>query len=95
MRMTRLAAVAVLLLAPPLLAGCGAGEEPAAAPAGDAAMEGLSPEQIRQQAESMSPEQAAELGIVDTTIHVEQLTSPGDSALVTDSPPPQPRDTIS
>jgi len=91
---TRLTTLAVLLLAAPLAAGCG-GEEPGASPPENGAMDGLSPEQIRQQAEPMSPEQAAELGIVDTTIHMEQLTSPEDSALLAEPPPVAPSDTSS
>ncbi len=34
------------------------------------ALEGLSPEQLEQRAEAMTPEQAEELGVVDTTIRV-------------------------
>jgi len=62
-------------------AGCGGGgadERGAAGAAGgaDTTLEGLSRDQIRQMAEPMSPEQAEQLGIVDTTIHLENL---GDS----------------
>ncbi len=95
MRRRRLAALAAFLFLPPLAGGCARGDETAAAPAADAAMDGLSPEQIRQQAEPMSPEQAAQLGIVDTTIHLEQLVSPDDSLLFSETPPPQPPDTAS
>ncbi|HEV2131281.1 MAG TPA: hypothetical protein VGR27_09265 [Longimicrobiaceae bacterium] len=35
-----------------------------------AGLDGMTPEQIEQRAEAMSPERAAELGVVDTTIHV-------------------------
>ena len=96
MRRTRTAALTVLLLLPPLLAACGGGEEPAAEPAGGAIEDGLSPEQIREQAEPMSPERAEALGIIDTTIHLEKLTSPGDSALLADTVrPPLGVDTVS
>jgi len=53
------------------------------------AAEGLSPEEIRRQAEPMSPEQAEQRGIVvDTTIHVEQLATPEDTLLTPDTLPP-------
>jgi hypothetical protein len=39
------------------------------------AMGGLTPDQIRARAESMTPAQAESLGIVDTTIHVEEMDS--------------------
>lgn len=87
MRRTRHAVTAVLMLALPLLVACGRGQEPAAdAAPGDSAMDGLSSEQIEQQAEPMSPEQAEQLGIIDTTIHLEQLTSPEDSAVLRGRP---------
>jgi len=77
------ALVAALLLAAAVAGACKK-EEPA--PEGDAAagnvVDGLSRDQIQQQAEPMTPEQAEQMGIVDTTIHVEQLTSPEDSALI-------------
>jgi hypothetical protein len=44
---------------------------------------GVSPERIERDAQSMSPEQAEQLGIVDTTIHMENLGEPTDTA-----PPP-------
>lgn len=53
------------------------------------ALEGLSPEQIRSRVEPMSPEMAESLGIVDTTIHVEDR-NPEDSLL----PPTLSEDTI-
>jgi hypothetical protein len=52
------------------------------------AVEGLTPDEIRRQAEPMSPEEAEQLGIVDTTIHVEQLATPEDSLLLRDTTPP-------
>jgi hypothetical protein len=95
MTRTGLAALAVLLLSLPLAGACaGEGAEPATEAEEEPGIGGLSPEQIRQQAEPMSPEQAEELGIIDTTIHLEKLTSPGDSALL-EARPPAPRDTAS
>lgn len=63
-----------------VLAGCGGAEEQAEVePAADpGAMDGLTPEQIRLQAEPMSPAVAESLGIVDSTIHIED-PFPGDS----------------
>jgi hypothetical protein len=48
------------------------GEEPDPGDAGEVErpLQGLSSEQIERQAEPLSPEQAAERGIVDTTVHV-------------------------
>jgi hypothetical protein len=51
----------------------------------EGAVEGLSPEQIRAQAEEMSPEQAEQLGIVDTTIHMENLANPDSLVELTDT----------
>lgn len=84
------AALAALLACALAITGCGRdgngseAEEPVAEPVA----EGLSPEEIQRQAEPMSPEQAEQLGIVDTTIHVEQLASPEDTALRPDTAPP-------
>lgn len=71
----RLALVPALLLT--LAAGgCGGGDPPEAADPGagpaadDAAMDGLSREQIQQQVEPLSPGRAQELGIIDTTATV-------------------------
>jgi hypothetical protein len=44
---------------------------------------GVPPERIERDAQAMSPEQAEQLGIVDTTIHMENLGEPGDTV-----PPP-------
>ena len=93
MRRLRIAAVAAVLHLPLLSGGCQDAAEPAAAPAEDAVMDGLSPDQIRRRAEPMSPERAAELGIIDTTIHLEQLTSPADSALLSGPQMPAASDT--
>lgn len=48
------------------------------------ALEGLSPAEIQQSARPMTPEQAAQLGLIDTTIHVEDL-SPAEANTL---PPP-------
>ena len=80
------------------LAGCDRGEAPRRATAEPArmdttnqrALDGLSAEQIRAQAEAMSPERAEALGIIDTTIHVESLQSPDDSILPPLAPRPAP-----
>lgn len=52
------------------------------------AFQGLSPEEIRSRAEPMSPAVAESLGIVDTTIHIEDPVS--DDSLI----PPEIRDTF-
>lgn len=83
----------VLLLALPcvLLAGACSRDEAGGARAAGAgetdttnqrALDGLSTEQVQEQARPLSPEQAEALGIVDTTIHVESMQSPEDSALL-------------
>jgi hypothetical protein len=63
-----------------LLAACGVegGDESAAEPDTAASLDGLSPEQIRAEAEALPPAVAESLGIVDTTIHLENL-GPVDS----------------
>lgn len=76
-----------------VLAGCGGAEEAVEAevePAADpGAMDGLTPEQIRVQAEPMSPAVAESLGIIDSTIHIED-PFPGDSLeLLRDSAAPR------
>lgn len=72
--------------------GCGGSDEQGGPmeEAGDAAetgaaMDGLTPDQIRAAAEPMTPAMAESLGIIDTTIHVEKF--PGDS-VVRPIPPP-------
>ena len=54
--------------------------------------EGLSREQIRERAEPMSPARAESLGIIDTTIHLEDLeerldTAPDDTLARNDTLP--------
>lgn len=71
----RLALPGLALLA---FASCGGREEEPPPPPveNDATVEGLSPEEIRAQASEMSPTEAEALGIVDTTIHMENLANP-------------------
>lgn len=55
--------------------GCEAAEEAVPEPTGESRsgeFQGVSPEEIRMRAEPMSPAMAESLGIVDTTIHVEE-----------------------
>ena len=69
----------------------------ATAPEDTGAMGGLTPDQIRARADSMSPARAESLGIVDTTIHVEAVDS--SAAIITRSTKPlssePPADTTS
>ncbi len=71
-------------------AGCGRDEGGSAAAADTTAvtdttnrqaLDGMSADQVRAEASSMTPEQAEALGIVDSTIHVESLQSPDDSII--------------
>lgn len=58
--------------------GCQRAEEPAPEPVTETRegeFQGVSPEELRMRAEPMSPEMAESLGIVDTTIHVEEQLS--------------------
>ena len=70
--------LALLSLGALVLASCGGADEPPATPAteADATVEGLSPEEIRAQAAEMSPTEAEALGIVDTTMYMENLANP-------------------
>jgi hypothetical protein len=78
MRGTRRMALAVLFAALMAAPACDRDREVVVEGAAgeEGAVEGLSPEQIRAQAEEMSPEQAEQLGIIDTTIHMENLANP-------------------
>jgi len=83
--MTRTLALVLALT----LAACGGPKEETSAAEGGAAMDtlndnpldGVSQEQIRKQAAPMTPEQAEQMGIVDTTIHVENLGNPEELEL--------------
>jgi hypothetical protein len=80
---------AALVVAVAAAAGCkgNSGEAGANAPAApidttnDSQWDGSSTQQVQQQAEALTPEQAAQRGLVDTTIHLENLSS-------SDSTPP-------
>lgn len=65
------------LLGATLVMGCGREDVPSAegrealvADTASAGLDGMTAEQIEQRAEAMSPERAAELGVIDTTIPV-------------------------
>lgn len=80
----RLPLAAAALLAALVLGGCKT-EAPAKKPAAaspESSLDGLTPEQMEGRARAMSPERAESLGIIDTTIHVEDLS--GDTL----APPP-------
>lgn len=77
-----------------VLAGCGRGDEGGASSLGsvkvdtanDAPLDGVSDEQLKRQAQALTPEEAAARGVaVDTSIHVENLGSSADS--VSAAPP--------
>jgi hypothetical protein len=70
----------VLLLA--VAVACEGGAESESAAEGDSTgIEGLSPEQLQEQAQPMSREQAEQLGIVDTTEAAPPApVAPGDTA---------------
>jgi hypothetical protein len=74
-----------LVLAAVVAAGCGKGDDEGGASslgpvnvdtANNTPMDGVSDEQLKQQAQALTPEEAAARGVaVDTTIHVENLGS--------------------
>jgi hypothetical protein len=74
-----------------VLAACGRDEEGGAGNVGsvrvDTAnttpMDGVSDEQLKRQAQALTPEEAAARGVaVDTTIHVENLGASGEGVIV-------------
>jgi hypothetical protein len=78
------AAGCAVLLAAVLTVGCRGGEDDGAGNLGsvrvdtanDVPMDGVSDEQLKNQAQALTPEEAAARGVaVDTTIHVENLGS--------------------
>ncbi|HEX8905589.1 MAG TPA: hypothetical protein VF771_12135 [Longimicrobiaceae bacterium] len=80
-----------LLLAAAVLGGCkkGDGDRAAGPPvqvdtSNNTPMDGVSDEQLKQQAQALTPEQAAAQGMVDTTTHIEDLggqdTTPAGAA---------------
>lgn len=58
----------------------------------DSPLDGLSRQQIKRQAEPMSPERAEQLGVVDTTIHLEDPTVNLDTVLPVNVPRPPARE---
>lgn len=54
----------------------------------ESALDGLSRTQIERQAEPMSPEQAEQLGVIDSTIHLEDPTVDMDTVLPVNVPRP-------
>jgi hypothetical protein len=70
-----------LVLAAAVLGGCrkGGDDDRAAGPpvqvdtANNTPMDGVSDAQLKQQAQALTPEQAAAQGMVDTTTHIEDL----------------------
>ena len=81
-RAVRIAGYGVVLAA--VLAGCGKRDEGGATNLGpvhvdtanNTPMDGVSDEQLKRQAQALTPEEAAARGVsVDTTIHVENLGS--------------------
>jgi hypothetical protein len=70
-----------LLLAAAVLGGCrkGGGDDRNAGPpvqvdtSDNTPMNGVSDEQLKEQAKALTPEQAAAQGMVDTTTHIEDL----------------------
>lgn len=86
-RAVRAAGCALALAA--ALAACGRGDEGGASSLGSvkvdtanaAPMDGVSDEQLKRQAQALTPEEAAARGVaVDTTIHVENLGADGAGA---------------
>jgi hypothetical protein len=85
MNLFRAALLGAVLLSPACKGGGEADEANAPAVAIDTTnnepMDGSSTQQVQAQAEALTPEQAAQRGLVDTTIHLENLSS-------SDSTPP-------
>jgi hypothetical protein len=91
--LTRSAALVGFVLA----AGCGRSGESDTAPAAHVdttnadALDGMSSREVQAQAEALTPEQAAARGIaVDSTIHVENLSSQDSTPPGASAAPPQP-----
>lgn len=84
-----------LVLALVAAAGCEGAEqfpeEEAAVEGESGAFEGLSRDELRSRAEPMSPAVAESLGIIDTTIHVED---PSPDTVLPQPPTTPPTDTI-
>ena len=85
----------VLLPFAALLAGCGgeegtAGNDPASPDTG--AMDGLTQDQLEDQIRPLTPEEAAQLGIIDTAAENDQPSPVGPSSVIPGTPPPVPAD---
>ena len=85
MRAVRVAGCGMVLAVAVLAAGCSKGDDGGASSLGpvhvdtanDAPLDGVSDEQLKRQAQALTPEEAAARGVaVDTTIHVENLGGP-------------------
>jgi len=92
MKMLRRAAPLLVILA---AGGCKRGDADAPAAQIDTTntddLDGLSSEQVEAKAEALTPEQAAARGIaVDTSIHVENLSSQDSTPPGASTPPPAP-----
>jgi hypothetical protein len=107
-RAVRAAGCGVVLAVAVLAAGCEKGDEGGATNLGsvhvdtanNTPMDGVSDEQLKTQAQALTPEEAAARGVaIDTTIHVENLGSQdstpagaanNDTATRVPAPPPAP-----
>lgn len=96
----RRAVCTALLPLAALVSGCGdaadpgaAGGDPAAADTG--AMDGLTQDQLEDQIRPLTPEEAAQLGIIDTAAENDQPAPVGPSSVIPGTPPPVPLDTPS
>jgi hypothetical protein len=95
MTATRLVRLCTLAAALPLLAACpGRGDGSAEGTArmdttNQDPLDGLSAEELQRRVEPMTPEEAAEMGIVDTTIHLMEPSADDTFPL----PPPPGADT--
>jgi hypothetical protein len=97
MTVTRLVRLCALAAALPLLAACpGRGEGAADGTArmdttNQDPLDGLSAEELQRRVEPMTPEEAAAMGIIDTTIHVTEQAV--DDTIPPLQPPPPGADT--
>ncbi|MGH7459106.1 MAG: hypothetical protein ACREKN_08535 [Longimicrobiaceae bacterium] len=71
--MTPPRATALLLAAALLMTGCGVESDPAAEGPADERFQGSSREELMERGEPLSPQEALERGVIDTTIHVEPM----------------------
>lgn len=54
-------------------------EEEASVPTGDAVVDGVTNEELEQNAQPMSPEQAERMGIIDSTIRIDNPAATADT----------------